>query len=387
MSTLGIKNIGLLFSGDINNPVLDADALSVQDGHIVAVGLGERLDLSNADTLIDAGGMTVAPGLIDSHNHPVFGDWTPRLEIAGWIDWAVNSGVTTIISAGEIHLPGRPTDPQGVKALAVLAHKSFNNYRPSGVKVHAGAVILEPGLTERDFEEMAEQGVWLVAEIGLGGLREPDTVAPVVEWARKYGMIITYHAGAPSMVGSMGTCADDILKVRPDVVAHIDGGSTPMPIGDVERIVKETDLPLNMVAIGNPLMRRRVLGWLKEMDGLHRVTLGMDPGGPGYFTMGVLKLLVEISCLNDIPAPTAIAMATGNTARIYELNTGVIEAGKEADFVFLDAPLFSVARHAGEAIEIGDTPSVVTVVSDGQIQVERSWISQAAKRSVTVTKK
>lgn len=388
MTTLGIKNIGLLFSGDINDPVLDADTLLVQDGNIAAIGPAERVDLSHADTLIDAQGMAVIPGLIDGHFHPVFGDWTPRLNVIGWIEWAVNSGVTSMISAGEIHLPGRPKDPQGVKALAILAAKSFKNARPSGVKVHAGAVILEPGLCERDFEEMAEQGVWLVAEVGLGGLQEPRDVVPVVEWARKYGMKVVQHAGAPSMVGSRATKADDIFIVGPDAVSHIDGGSTPMPVEDVERIVKETDLPLGLVWIGNPRMRMRVLGWLKEMNELHRVTLGSDaPGGPGIVTMGVLKLLVEVSCLNEIPAPIVIAMATGNTAKIFGLNTGVIAVGKEADLALMDAPLGSVAEDAGEAIEIGDAPSVVMVVIDGEIKVERSWISQQAKRSVTVTKR
>jgi enamidase len=45
-------------------------------------------------------------------------------------------GVTSVISAGKVHLPGRPKDVAGTKALAILAAKSFSNARPSGVKVH-----------------------------------------------------------------------------------------------------------------------------------------------------------------------------------------------------------------------------------------------------------
>lgn len=380
MSTLALKNIGLLFSGNIDDPVLDADTILVRDGIIVAIGKGEDIELSDADTLIDAEGMAVIPGLIDGHIHPVFGDWTPRLKVAGWIGWAVNSGVTSMISAGEFHLPGLSMEPQGVKALAILAAKSFRNARPSGVKVHAGAVILVPGLSERDFEEMAEQGVWLVAEVA-GSLSEAQHIVTGVEWARKYRMKVMQEAGG-------GTRAADILALHPDLVTCLDGGSTPMPVGDVERIVKETDLPLGLVAIGNPKMRSRVLGWLKGMNGLHRVWLGTDePGGPGIFTMGVLKLLVEVSCLNEIPASIAIAMATGNTAKIFGLNTGVIAVGKEADFAFIDAPLGSTARDIEEAIEVGDCPAVAMVVIDGTIEVKRSRTSQQAKRSVAVTKR
>ena len=61
MKTL-VRNIGTLVSGDIGRPLLDADALVIRDGRIVAVGRG--LD-EDADTVIDARGTTVLPGLID----------------------------------------------------------------------------------------------------------------------------------------------------------------------------------------------------------------------------------------------------------------------------------------------------------------------------------
>ena len=95
------------------------------------------------------------PGLIDSHVHPVFGDWTPRQGQLGWIDSTLNGGVTTMISAGEVHLPGRPRDIVGLKALAVTAQRAFHNFRPSGAKVLAGAPVIEHGMVESDFAELA----------------------------------------------------------------------------------------------------------------------------------------------------------------------------------------------------------------------------------------
>ena len=116
-----IRNIGLLLSGDLRQPILDADTVVAVDGLITAVGRQRDVDVAGAATTIDAKGTTLAPGLIDSHVHPVAGDWTPRQNQLGWIDSYLHGGVTTMVSAGEVHTPGRPRDVQGVKAMAVFA--------------------------------------------------------------------------------------------------------------------------------------------------------------------------------------------------------------------------------------------------------------------------
>ena len=61
-----IKNIGLLLSGDLDRPILDADTIVVMDGLIVAVGREKDCDTDHAQTVIDARQTCVAPGLIDS---------------------------------------------------------------------------------------------------------------------------------------------------------------------------------------------------------------------------------------------------------------------------------------------------------------------------------
>jgi enamidase len=154
-----IRNIGLLLSGDLERPILEADTIVVMDGIITAVGREKDCDTAQPTTLIDAQQCCVAPGLIDSHVHPVFGDWTPRQNQIGWIDSTMNGGVTTMISAGEVHLPGRPKDIVGLKALAITAQRAYDNFRPGGVKVLAGAPIIEQGMVESDFAELAEAGV------------------------------------------------------------------------------------------------------------------------------------------------------------------------------------------------------------------------------------
>ena len=122
MTDLLLTNIGTIVSGDGATPLLDADTIAITDGAIESIG-----DTGSASQTIDVGGATVMPGLCDNHVHPVIGDYTPRQRQADFIESCLHGGVTTMLSAGEPHTPGRPKDPAGVKALTILAHKAFDN--------------------------------------------------------------------------------------------------------------------------------------------------------------------------------------------------------------------------------------------------------------------
>src|SRR5215467_728464 len=156
---LVIRNIGLVLSGDLAQPILDADTAVAVGDRIAAVGNEKDVDTSDATVTIDAKGTALAPGLIDSHVHPVCGDWTPRQNQLGWIESCLHGGVTTMISAGEVHAPGRPKDIVGLKAMAIFAQRAFQAFRPGGVKIYAGAPVLEHGMVEEDFQDLAEAGV------------------------------------------------------------------------------------------------------------------------------------------------------------------------------------------------------------------------------------
>ena len=183
MKTL-IVNIGQIVSGDIARPLLDGDTIAIDDAADRRGGARPRRRRRHRDR---RRGSTVIPGLIDSHCHPVFGDFTPRQRTVDFIESGLHGGITTMISAGEVHLPGRPKDIVGLKALAIVAAKAYANLRPAGVKMHAGAPILELGMVEEDFAEMARAGVKLVGEIGLGSVKTGADAAPMVRWAKRTG--------------------------------------------------------------------------------------------------------------------------------------------------------------------------------------------------------
>ena len=382
MKTL-VRNIGQIVSGDIASPLIDGDSIAIEDGRIVAVGSG--LD-GDADTVIDAHGSTVTPGLIDSHCHPVFGDFTPRQRAVDFIESGLNGGLTTMISAGEVHLPGRPKDIVGLKALAIVAAKAYANLRPAGVKVHGGAPILELGMVEDDFAEMARAGVKLVGEIGLGSVKTGKDAAPMVRWAKKHGMTVTIHTGGPSIAGSNPISAEVVLEADPHVVGHINGGTTSMSEREIDSLVA-TRMALEIVHCGNGRTALHTLRRAAEARALDRVIIGNDaPSGTGVVPLGILRVIAHLASLGGVSPEAAICMATGNTARVYGLPVGRIAPGLEADLCVVDAPIGSVGRTALEALAVGDLFGISMVLIDGQVRIGRSRNTPPAARAGLVVK-
>jgi enamidase len=368
-----IKNIGLLLSGDIDQPILQADTIVVQDGLIAAVGKAADCDTAQADTVIDARQTCVAPGLIDSHVHPVFGDWTPRQNQLGWIESTMNGGVTTMISAGEVHLPGRPKDIVGLKALAITAQRAFDNFRPGGVKVLAGAPVIEKGMTEQDFKELAEAGVTLLGEVGLGSVKAGEEAQKMVAWARKYGIQSTIHTGGPSIPGSGLIDKDVVLEADADVIGHINGGHTSLPEAHVCELCEKSSRAIEIVHNGNERVAIAAAQAALQLKCPHRVILGTDgPAGSGVQPLGILRLISLLSSIARIPAELVFCFATGNTARIRKLNCGLIEVGRAADFVFMDKAQHSPGRDLLDSVQLGDIPGVGMVMIDGLVRCGRS---------------
>lgn len=379
-----ITGIDQIVSGDIDRPLLDGDSIVIVDGQIGAVGR----DLGDADVVIDAKGTTVMPGLIDSHAHPTVGDFTPRQRTIDFIESSLHGGITTMISAGEPHVPGRPKDVVGLKALAIAVARAYATFRPGGVKVRAGAPILEQCLVEADFVEMAAGGVTLIGEIGLGSVKTGADAAPMVAWARAHGMISTFHTGGPSLPGSGAIGADVVLEANPDIAGHINGGTTSLSESDIDRLVAaESGIALELVHCGNGRTALYAIARAKEAGALGRTILGNDaPSGTGVVPLGILRLIAHLASLGDVAAETVIAFATGNTARVHRLDTGTIAPGKAADLCIVDAPVGSVGTTALEALANGDIPGVSMVLVDGVPLIGRSRNTAPATRMAEVVK-
>jgi enamidase len=386
--SLAIIGAGTILSGDWRAPVIaDADTIVVREGKITSVGMQNDLqsEVDASRYVLDAVGTTVAPGLIDSHCHVVLGDYTPRQKTVDFLDSYVHGGITSVVSPGEIHAPGRPITASGVKALAIAAKECFENFHPNGMTVHAGAVVLEPTLQEKDFADLQEAGVRL-AKFGFGQYSDPADGLPQVTWAKQYGITVMCHSGGASIPGSKPITPDHLMLLAPHVCGHINGGPTSLAEEGVDRIMDETDMALQLVQAGNLLQAVRIINRAVEKDVFDRIVIGSDtPTGTGVMPLGVMKTVAELSSLSDVDPGMVWAAATGNNANIWDLPAGFIAVGRAADIVIIDAPWGSTKDDALGALSVGDIPGISAVITAGIVRTLRSRNTPQAARAARVT--
>jgi enamidase len=382
---VAIVNIGTIVSGKLDEPIVEGDTIILDGARIAAVGTASSGEVDACDVVIDADRTTAIPGLIDSHVHVTFGDYTPRQQTVGYLESYLHGGVTTAISASEVHVPGRPRDGDGVKALAVAAQKCFAHYRPGGMKVYAGSVILEPTLSGNDLGEIAKQGVWL-AKAGFGAFKTAFEYAPLVAAAREHGMITTCHTGGSSIPGSDAITGDHLLAMKPDVSFHVNGGPTAMPDQDFERIMVESDMALQICTAGNLRTALLCAALAREHNAFHRVIIATDtPTGSGIMPLGMLYTMSHLASLGGIAPEIAVAAATGSNAHVYRLDAGVLAPGRASDVVLIDAPDGGTQETALAAIANGDIAAVGAVITAGEPRfVGRSRNTPATTRNIRV---
>jgi enamidase len=386
-STL-IYNIGSVVSGDLAQPLLEADTIYIEDGVIREVGS----DRTDADTVIDAQGLTLTPGLVDGHSHPGFGDFTPTQNSVGWMNAYLHGGVTTIISAGELHLPGLPLDrpdPKLFRYLAVLSRRCTATYRPGGLKIVAGTMLLTPGMTEVDFDELAAEGCRVVKFIFFPYDQRIEEGISYVRWAKERGLTVKIHSGGVSRSGLSQPAGAAVIKaLQPDVVAHATGGPIPMPMADLEEVVRDTNAYLEVAYAGNPRWTVRLIELMRTRDALARVTVGTDtPSGTGVTPRGMLRTIAQITALGGVPAAEALCLATGNTARAHGLDVGLVRPGSPADLLLIGRVSGSNGADALEGLSLGDLPGISIALVDGELLIrDRSQQTPPPERQATIVK-
>ena len=370
MASVLIYNIGELVTGDIQSPISPADSIYIENGLFREIGTG----LTRADTVINAQKNMIVPGLIDSHVHLSFGDFTPVQNATSWISNYLHGGTTRMVSAGELHLPGLPIDepdPVVFRSLAIVTRACYDRYRPGGVKVEAGTLLLVPGLTESDFEAVAAAGSKCVKFIFYPYGDNPEETANYIAWARKNKLIVKIHAGGVSRSGvSRAADAGVISEIQPDVVGHISGGPIPLSLDDMQSVVRNTDAFLEIVYNSNQAYSLKLLQMVSERNELGRVILGTDtPSGAGVTPRGMLRIMAVAASADGVKPEEAVCMATGGPALAHRLDSGFIQIGKPADLLILGRIQGSPGKTPLAALKEGNLLGISMALIDGRIVI------------------
>ena len=401
VSTVVAYQGATLITGD-GGPPIGGGVLVVDEGRIAAVGRAANVPVPEDAAVVDLAGKTVMPALVDLHGHVGFqqgltydyANYT-RENLLDQLDRYAYHGVGTIVSMGtdpgELAFGIRAEQEAGTLGGARL-HTAFRGIarpdagpgartmRPTAFGVstpdEARAVVDEIAATEADFVK-----IWVDDRGGSVEKLTPDLYEPIIAAAHERGLQVIAHvyylddARALVEAGADGLAhlprdleMDDAL-----VAAVVENDVFVMPnlsISERGRHVEppawvEHPLLLESVA-GDVLARIRasfenrapeaaaragesyaaMQSSLKKLaDAGARLVLGADTGVqdhvPGFMEHRELELFVEAG----ISPADAIRIATSASAEVLGADTGLLEAGRRADFVVLDAnPMFGIAN-------------------------------------------
>ena len=384
---LVLHNIGQVLTGVLDAPMLDTDTIVVDGGRIVSLDAGAA---TTADAVVDCKQMTVAPGLVDTHVHPTLGDYAPKQQSAGYLERMMHGAVTRAISAGEVHAPGR-SGAESALGIALGAFHSFERHRPSGMKVHGGAMLLEKDTDTSHIDRAFASGMRIIGEIGVGSLKNPVRASELSLYARELGMTVHMHCGCTSDRGPGGDehpyfSAEDVMEAQPSIASHANTFAS-LSDADIDMLCEDGGPPyVEVVQAGGTRSMLRVVEGLAERDRLDRLLIGTDtPTGYGVTSLGILKTIGDVCSLGGVAPETAWAIASGHAAAAFGSDGNTVEVGAVADLVVMDASLGSVWDTAVEGIAAGEFPGVAVVITDGAIRVRGSLCTLRARRVADIT--
>ena len=401
VSTVVAYEGATLITGD-GGPPIGGGVLVVDEGRITAVGRAANVTVPEDATVVDLSGKTVMPALVDLHGHVGFqrglsydyANYT-RENLLDQLERYAYHGVGTIVSMGtdpgDLAFEIRGEQEAGTLGAARL-HTAFRGIarpdagpgaatmRPTAFGVstpdEARAVVGEIAATRADFVK-----IWVDDRGGSVEKLTPELYEPIIAAAHERGLQVIahvyYHDDARALVdaGVDGFAhlprdaeMDDAL-----VAAVVENDVFVMPNLSISERGRHAeppawvDEPLVIESVADDVLGRirasfesrtperaaragesyaAMQGSLKKLaDAGARLVLGADTGVqdhvPGFMEHRELELFVEAG----VSPADAIRIATSASAEVLGVDTGLLAAGRRADFLVLDAnPMYGIAN-------------------------------------------
>ncbi len=320
----------LLKGGHVVDPANNVDAVfdvAIAGGKIAAVG--KDISAAQAKKVVDVTGLYVTPGLIDIHYHVGHGgaplDWfTPEgrvhLQPLGIpADWALTSGVTTIVDAGTSGAETFLLEKEEVVDRAQVRVLAFLNIVANG---------MDGGL-EQSVDQM---DVKLCAET----LKKYSDIIVGVKTAH-------YWTEGPwdGEHTPWASYSDLILKkARPgDIHTHVYAQQFPILLkdGKLNPILAEARKRGVIFDVGHgqgSFWFRNAVPAAKQ--GFLPDSISTDLHTGNYRTISMANVISKFRAMG-VPLPELIRRSTVNPAReIHRTELGTLSVGKEADIAVLE---------------------------------------------------
>ncbi len=387
-----VLNNGKIYT--VNDRQPQAEAVAIKDGKFIRVGSNEDVKhlIADATNVVDLQGMSVLPGIIDTHVHLM--SWVAKKgqlatrrflddQVRKNLDECLEHGVTTIKSIGD------PID----MILAVREDLQTGKRRGPRLLV-VGPILTSPGghpieffckgnpwcrkqsYVELDSDEAARKAVHSLAkeknvdaiklfcdDREIKGVKpltklKEDIMRSIIDEAHKYGLRATVHAPLEE---------DAIVAIRSgaDGVEHLP--KTPLVGNRLANILNEKHafvvptLAISEVSsLTTPEMFEQKMAnvLLLHKKGV-RIAAGSDTAYDlelGSTTIRELELMVEAG----LPTDAVIRAATHDAAEHLGLldKIGTVEEGKMADLIIVDGdPMLQIKalRTVNRVIQSGNT--------------------------------
>ncbi len=365
-------------------PAIENGTLVVRRGKIVAVGPANEVDVPTGARVRDLSGKTIIPGLVDTHSHigifsrpatPGQGDGNEmtgpvqpglraldaiypddpgiRMAVAGGITTAnIMPGSGNAIGGQTVYmkLRGRTVEDMRIKGGKVLGGlKMANGENPKGygrrqqapgTRMKVAALQREQFARARDYQRQ-----WIAYRKASGDrakkpLTRPDTdlaLEPLVEVLERRRTVHFHTHRADDLLTALRIADEFGFEV---VLHHATEGYR------VADELARRKVPVSLTLVDSPGGKLEAAGLLEENAAiLDRAGVPVAINTDDFITESRFFLRTgAIAVRGGMAEDAALRALTLNGARILHLEerVGSLERGKDADFVVLSGPPFSV---------------------------------------------
>ena len=431
---------GMVITMDEDRRVFREGAVLIEDDHISAVGARDTIPLQGVDSLVDAKGKIVLPGLINTHVHLSqqlgrgLGD---DVDLITWLHkriWPyesamtpedsyyssllcgielIRSGVTCFAEAGGQHVDSMARAVEELGLRGILARSTMDTGEGPANMIEPTSVCIDKQ------EELIQK--WNGR--ANGRIRVWPSCRTIFNcsdelYLRTKELADRYHLGITAHIAEIKGEVEYAERARgATTVAHLNELGVLGPNFLSVHTVWVTDNEIVMLAETgthvsyNPAAAMRVLGFAKIPEMIEagvNVTIGTD-GAPSNNRMNLISEMYLASLINKgrrldpslLPAHSVLEMVTVNAARalLWEDEIGSIKPGKKADLVIIDPnsanmlPMHDPIANLVYAMEARNVDSVFVdgkaLLSDGVIRTvdEAKVLSQADEAARELVKR